>query len=456
MPRPYTLEEVLNTLGVSPKQVLVNCALVTVASASWIIETSYFDVSYPDFRCRHGTNSIHDTIILSTLYMSMAVGGLMFGVLADLKGRLIMLQLPVFMNCYFTLIALFLEGTFWQEFVVKFVLLFSCSSYMMVSTVYFMEQLPSHSRGTLMMVSVAIGVLLGNLVLFYADTLQNTTLVWLFQRTPLFILLLMTIFLIGETIRYHELVGNYDAVMKQLHAISRASRKRIPKNIRFISSRDVNNLGNPKLMFKRQFITTIALSILFGLTFTSSQQIKQFCLMSLTKIYVKTFVITIDNTTELQPCTSDTAIQQLPSYFLPFTLLCEGVFLLLAATTVKLFGKKLLILLQIAACAGLYISLVATMQDTVPNAILMFITSALNPVISRTLLMFVTELYPTSFRATSLGFVSFLGYLLTVMALLLMSGVLMLSYRNILIALIVYSLFSGVQVTLLPTRFTTG
>lgn len=448
MTRLYTLDKALNTLGPSPKQVICCGVVLTLASASWTVEYSFFTTLFVDFQCQNKLESVATTTSIALFLFSLALGGLYFGWVADVKGRLVSLRIAVATSVYFGLFSVIIkDGSFWQSLAVKLITFFACGGQIVVSVVYFIENLPK-SQGRLLLLFLAVGSMLGNLLIYLTEFYwrsKDYRIPLLLQRIPITLYLVFTLFM-GESIRYHDVIGDFDGTMKQLREISKSNQRSLPKGNLVVHKALV--LGSLKALFwirPENIFIIITLSAVLSTTYMGTVQ------WGLIQFSQRFGFLRINDDLSLFPCPAKKVHLQLPSYFVSFSSLAEGIFLVLAAVFVNVFGRKRLMLLQIACLIGLFATLALYKEETA-TVIISYLVRGISAVCPWVLYLYVAELYPTKSRCVATGFVYFCGTTFMMLMSILVSELLESSHTETAFLLMFFSIVSGILVLLLMTR----
>uniref|UniRef100_A0A7M5X0Y2 Major facilitator superfamily (MFS) profile domain-containing protein n=1 Tax=Clytia hemisphaerica TaxID=252671 RepID=A0A7M5X0Y2_9CNID len=444
-----TLEQVLNDLGVSVTQIFKLCILLALVITCWLIEANFMDISYTEFQCKHKFSSLEITIIRCVLIITMATGSLVFGLIADIKGRVLTMKFTLFLYIYFRLISIAAGDILWEDLATKIIIVFTCGGFMTISLVHFIESLPSKTRSRYLLLSVAFGLFIGTMLIYLKPWIKIPFFRHLILLLPGLLVLVLLLTTGEESIRYLNSTGDFDQVVKKLNQLSDDSRQSLPEKITMNYKNFI--FGSLRFMFRKRPENVIIVSLLLGLVLTIASTTRQiYALMLLPGL--STFHITIAINNTLTPyCQITDVEEQLPAFFRPLSALCVVVFLILAALSVSTCGTRGVFRLQVLVSMIFLITLCTHYNELASNIIL-YLTSLLAYVCPWTLYLYISELLPTHYRGVGLGFLMLNGNMLMVILTLLLWNIVILSYKMLMILMATFAALSLILGLLLPNN----
>ena len=368
--------------------------------------------------------------------------------IADIRGRIGTLRFSVFLSLYFRLFTIALStDSFWQQFGSKFIIQFSCGGSLIVSFLCLVETLPSYTRQKLMLMSITLGILMGNLVVYAVVCVDNVYMKKMLLLLPAALLLIIA-YVMGETICYLKTSGDFDSVINNLMEIAKANKQKLPRklNLKFKNCR----FGSLESLFIKKGEYTLVLILLLAIILTNTIVTYQIYFNSLLPNYN---LFRLDDATPLQDCSKKTTLEQYPSYFLPLAV-WRTVFLFLATGFLTAFKKPLLLLVIIQGSITVLSTLFLIIPQNETDQITLYITCKLTFVSPWILLSYVSELYQTNYRGIGLGFINFAGVLVAIIMMFIVWSWAEVGYKVSMIVLAFLSAFSCVLVYLCPTKST--
>ena len=457
MTRVDSLEDILSQLGSSRRQIALSICLLTFTVANWVIEASFSEIFYPVFQCKHGLDTTDTTSIRYVYILMTALGALIFGVIADIRGRAGTLRFALFLSFYFRLLVMTFEPTsLWQQFGSKFMVQFTSGGSLIVALVCFVETLTEEIYHKLALLSIASGMLLGNAVVFATSYINSIYLLVLIQSVPNFMALVFA-FASGETIRYLKTSGDFNAVVENLVEIAKSTKQKLPPklNLRFKNCQ----FGSLTMLFtKRLAVYTFVLIFLLAILLINNTITYQVYFSSMMPIYN---LFRLDNNMTISSylhgdeyCSYvKMTIKRFPILFPPLEI-WKSIFVMLAAGFLAAFKKPLLLLnLNQSLITALLISLSILGQNAEPSAIILYIACKLTVAAPWVLLTYICQLYQTNYRGAGLGLVFFSSSLIyTVLLFIGWSWAGGVGYKLSMIILSAFSAASCILVYLCPPK----
>lgn len=450
MRRSDSLENILSNLGVSIKPTLLSCTILVLSVTNWAIESDFNELRYPILQCELDLETSSTTLLRYVLTMATAFGGLIFGMIADIRGRAGTLRFSIFIALYFRIFAMVLsKESFWQQFGSMFIIQFASGGSLIVSFLCLFETLPSNVQHKLILLSIAIGLLLGNSLVYcgnyHIGSVSLKTILQLILNISLFALA----FLVGETIRYLKISGDFNSVVDRLMEIAKSNKRLLPKkmNLHYKNCQ----FGNLASILLKKPLYFIAFGVLMAITLIDNVVTYQFYFASVLPSYN---LFRFDNTKLRPDClTNGISIEEYPSYFLPLTL-WQTIFMLAAAGFVTVFKKPLLLLVIIqssVAALTIALSVLSISQNGVSNVIL-YVVCKLTIAGPWIILVCVSDLYQTNYRGAGLGFINFSGTLFSIILMMIFWSWLNFDYSLSMIVLASLSAFSCILFCLCPNK----
>ena len=453
--RTDSLEEILTNLGVSIKPTILSCTILVLSVTNWTIETDFNELHYPIFQCQQGLDTSSTTLLRYLFSMAAAFGGLIFGMIADIRGRIGTLRFSIFIALYFRIFAMALStDSFWQQLGSKLVIQFALGGSLIVSLLCLVETLPSNVQQKLILFSIALGLLLGNALVYSGNYHIHRVSLKTILQLILNVVLLFVTFMVGETIRYLKTSGDFNSVVDKLLEIAKSNKQILPKklNLRYKNCQ----FGNLTSIFTKKPLYIIVFALLMAITLINNVILYQIYFTSILPMSYNLF--RFDNTTlTSQPdCSSynGITIEQYPSFFLPL-ILWQTIFMNAAVGFMVVFKKPLLLLVIIqSSVASLTIafSVLSVLSQTEACYIILSVACKLTIVGPWIVLVFVNDLYQTHYRGSGLGFINFAGTLFSIILMMVFWSWLDFDYRLSMIVLASLSAFSCFLVCLCPTK----
>lgn len=449
----YTIDEAIDSLGLGIIHVKYGILLCLIFT-NYIIEFSYLTFFNVVFQCELKTGSVSMTVLTGSLFTCFAVGCVYFGWLADKIGRIRILRVCLFGVFYFNILGinknlgdLKLASDIASVILTKTVSLCFTGGSLVVSVVYCIEHFPKHYRGKFVLLFATIGTMLGYLILLVRAYFQYHEKLFqyymLVEKTlPLFVFI-FSIACFEESIRYNNLIGNYDETMRHLNKMSKQQNVPLPKGNLVMDQ--AFHFGNLQTLFNRKlYASTLCLIVLGSLLWSVYNGVLEWNLRMVSHNLGYLRYRTLD---EVICQTSKTPT--VPFIYVISMCFVEIPAMLLGYLTIECIGRRYT-LLTIGTLSTLLLVAVTFNFTQLATIILLQILRGVLSLSPLMFLIYVAETYPTKIRSVGVGMQVFFAVVFSTLLTILTEEFVQQAFFTTGIVLMSYSAFTMILTILLP------
>jgi len=234
----YTLDDIVERIGFGRFhwKLLVLCGVGYFAEITELVVVSFVA---PSIQKQMGLNNVQYGMLGSSSFVGMAVGAFFWGYVSDHCGRQLSFALTVWLTFFGGFLSAF-APSYWLLLLLRFTAAFGIGGMLPVDYTVFLEFLPSHQRGSSIVLVDAIGVVpaltLSATIAWYfsGDAQVQWRYVLLIASIPVGIMGILRRH-VPESPRYYLAAGNLDAAQQVVQAVADENRVTLPYNWKLVA-----------------------------------------------------------------------------------------------------------------------------------------------------------------------------------------------------------------------------
>lgn len=234
----YTLDDIVERIGFGRFhwKLVVLCGVGYFAEITELVVVSFIA---PSIQKQMGLNNVQYGMLGSSSFVGMAVGAFFWGYVSDHCGRQLSFALTVWLTFFGGFLSAF-APSYWLLLLLRFTAAFGIGGMLPVDYTVFLEFLPSHQRGSSIVLVDAVGVVpaltLSATIAWYfsGDAQVQWRYVLLIASIPVGIMAILRRH-VPESPRYYLAAGNLDAAQQVVQAVADENRVTLPSNWKLVA-----------------------------------------------------------------------------------------------------------------------------------------------------------------------------------------------------------------------------